>query len=121
MGGCSAPDEPAIPKGDGAWLLVSEDNLNHDSAGLALIVIRKGDEQSSLNAPYKVNRHGFGGATVTLSTSCGDLPILGLKDGEAAPSNSTAFAPDSNSIPNCGLGEKLMRAGSWHLRTNWKA
>lgn len=120
MGGCSQAEESVLPRSDGAWLLISEKSLNDRSTGFALIVIRNGNEQSSLKAPYSVNRHGIGGATVTLSTSCGDFPVLVLQNGDADPSNETPLAPDSNAIPNCGLGARLKRAGSWHLVTNWK-
>lgn len=121
LGGCGQTEESALFKDDGAWLAISEKNLTENSTGLAQIVIKIGNEQRTLEAPYSVKRHGIGGATVTLSTSCGDFPILVLQNGDADPFNETALPPDRNSIANCGLGEKLKRAGAWRLVKNWKA
>jgi hypothetical protein len=115
--GCGDPEKQKLPQGDGAWLLISGDVLAQDSTGQAQILIQKGDNLVSLTAPYKVRRPGFGGATVTLSTKCGALPVLVTANGEADPINSRAIPADTNSIPNCGLGSTLKRAGTWHALT----
>ncbi|WP_340146380.1 hypothetical protein [Pseudomonas poae] len=50
----------AQPSGDGSWLQLSSESLLHGTTGQAHVVVRNGNQQASLDAPYEVVRAGFG-------------------------------------------------------------
>lgn len=121
LGACSESDGEKPPEGDGTWLLISAAVVVPAGSGDARIIIQKGKDRNTLSARYQVSRRITGGAWITLSTHCGSLPLeILLPAGVVILPDTRTLDKDEHRIPNCGLGEKLMRAGAWHLLTNRK-
>lgn len=108
----------AQPSGDGSWLQLSSESLLHGTTGQAHVVVRKGNQQASLDAPYEVVRAGFGGGAIKLRTSCG-LMSFQFVGATQAVSGSTLGEPDVQllgrkaGMSRCGLGERINLG--WHL------
>lgn len=112
-----AQDEADIA-GDGSWLQLSSKSLLHGTKGHARVVVRNGNHQTSLEAPYEVVGAGSGGGTIKLRTSCGPMSFLFT----AATSGKSGFsldAPDVHmldskaGVSKCGLGDRINLG--WHL------
>lgn len=107
--------------GDGSWLQLSSESLLHGTTGQAHVVVRNGNQQASLDAPYEVIRAGVGGGTIKLRTSCG-LMSFQFVGATQAVSGSTLGNPDVQllsrkaGVSRCGLGERINLG--WHLVAN---
>ncbi|WP_338507326.1 hypothetical protein [Pseudomonas poae] len=108
----------AQPSGDGSWLQLSSESLLHGTTGQAHVVVRNGNQQASLDAPYEVVRAGFGGGAIKLRTSCG-LMSFQFVGATQAVSGSTLGEPGVQllgrkaGMSRCGLGERINLG--WHL------
>ena len=108
----------AQPSRDGSWLQLSSESLLHGTTGQAHVVVRNGNQQASLDAPYEVVRAGLGGGTIKLRTSCGlmSFHFVGITH---VVSGSTLGDPDVQllgrkaGVSRCGLGERINLG--WHL------
>lgn len=112
-----AQDEADIV-GDGSWLQLSCKSLLHGTKGNARVVVRNGNHQVSLDAPYEVVRIGEEGGTIKLRTSCGPMSFLFTAATNGKPGFSLD-APDVHmlerkaGVSKCGLGDRINLG--WHL------
>lgn len=112
-----AQDE-ADMAGDGSWLQLSSKSLLHGAKGNARIVVRNGNHQTSLEAPYEVIGAGSGGGTIKLRTSCGPMSFIFTAATNGKP-GFTLDAPDVDmldskaGVSKCGLGDRINLG--WHL------
>lgn len=110
--------QPAAQPSGGSWLQLSSESLLHGTTGQAHVVVRNGNQQASLDAPYEVVRAGFGGGAIKLRTSCG-LMSFQFVGATQAVSGSTLGEPDVQllgrkaGMSRCGLGGRINLG--WHL------
>lgn len=106
-----AQDETVI-SGDGSWLQLSSRSLLHGTKGNARVVVRNGNHQTSLEAPYEVVGAGSGGGTIKLRTTCGSMSFTFTAPTQGKPS-FTLDAPDVGrlgrkaGVSRCGLGDRI--------------
>ncbi|MNH22849.1 hypothetical protein D3C79_827210 [compost metagenome] len=104
--------------GSGSWLQLSSKSLLHGTKGNARVVVRNGNRQASLDAPYEVVRTGEEGGTIKLRTSCGPMSFLFTAATNGKPGFSLD-APDVHmlerkaGVSRCGLGDRINLG--WHL------
>lgn len=105
--------------GKGSWLQLSSKNMLHGTQGKARVVVRDGNHQTSLDAPYEVVRIGEeGGGTIKLRTSCGPMSFIFIAPTQGK-SGYTMGAPDVDmlgrkaGVSRCGLGGRINLG--WHL------
>lgn len=99
--------------GDGAWLELSSSSLAHSTRGEARVVIQQGAEVAALDAPYEIAGHGYGASSIKLRTHCGPMTFMVI-NGELKASDTERLGKYGGEA-NCGLGQRLTRAGAWHL------
>lgn len=104
--------------GTGSWLQLSSKSLLDGTKGHARVVVRNGNRQTSLEAPYEVARFGEEGGKIKLRTSCGPMSFLFT----AAPNGKPGFSLDAPyvdmlkrkaGVSRCGLGDRINLG--WHL------
>lgn len=107
--------------GDGSWLFLSSASLLHGTKGQAQIVVRNGNRQAGLDAPYEVVRHGWGGGTIKLRTSCGLMTFAFAHSlsGSTLESPDTQLLGKNARVSRCGLGERINKR--WHLVAEGKS
>ena len=104
--------------GTGSWLQLSSKSLLHGTKGNARVVVRNGNHQTSLEAPYQVVGAGSGGGTIKLRTSCGPMSFTFAAPTQGKP-GFTLDTPDVGrlgrkaGVSRCGLGDRINLG--WHL------
>lgn len=81
--------------------------------GEARVVIQQGAEVAAVDAPYEIAGHGYGAASIKLRTHCGPMTFM-VVNGELKPSETERLGKYGGEA-NCGLGQRLNRAGAWQL------
>lgn len=104
--------------GTGSWLQPSSKRLLHGTKGNARVVVRNGNHQASLDAPYEVVGIGKEGGAIKLRTSCGPMSFLFT----AATNGKPGFSLDASDVymlerkagvSRCGLGDRINLVGTW--------
>lgn len=107
--------------GEGSWLQLSSKSLLHGTKGNARVVVRDGNHQASLEAPYEVVGAGSGGGTIKLRTRCGPMSFI-FRVAEQGKVGFNLDTPDvqrlgrNAGVSRCGLGGRINLG--WHLVAN---